>query len=106
MEAQSKPMSRLDSRPGGQEPDYDRSLANERTFIAWIGTALALLAAAVLLFQLGAGKQQRVLLSAAVVALAVCAGAIAVCAYRRWKSGEFAGARQQQAREAVGRKKT
>src|SRR6185312_1745313 len=31
----------------GEEPDYRFSLANERTFLAWIRTALALMAAAV-----------------------------------------------------------
>lgn len=31
----------------GQEPDYRFSFANERTFLAWIRTALALLAAGV-----------------------------------------------------------
>ena len=33
-------------RQEGQEPDYRFSLANERTFLAWIRTALALLAGA------------------------------------------------------------
>ncbi len=32
---------------GGQEPDPRFSLANERTFLAWIRTSLALLAGAV-----------------------------------------------------------
>lgn len=31
----------------GQDPDYRFSLANERTFLAWIRTSLALLAAAI-----------------------------------------------------------
>src|SRR3546814_12012733 len=31
----------------GEEPDYRFSLANERTFLAWIRTSLALLAAGV-----------------------------------------------------------
>ncbi|WP_122816149.1 YidH family protein [Nocardioides pantholopis] len=33
----------------GEEPDYSSSLANERTFLAWVRTALALLAAGVAL---------------------------------------------------------
>lgn len=33
-------------RQQGQEPDYRFTLANERTFLAWIRTTLALLAAA------------------------------------------------------------
>jgi putative membrane protein len=36
----------------GQEPDYRFSLANERTFLAWIRTALAILASGVALDQL------------------------------------------------------
>ena len=32
---------------GGEEPDYRFSFANERTFLAWIRTGLALLAAGV-----------------------------------------------------------
>ncbi|MCD1632629.1 DUF202 domain-containing protein [Martelella mediterranea] len=33
--------------PQGHEPDYRFTLANERTFLAWVRTALALLAGAV-----------------------------------------------------------
>lgn len=36
----------------GEEPDYRFTLANERTYLAWLRTALALLAAAVVLHQL------------------------------------------------------
>lgn len=36
----------------GKDPDYRFSLANERTFPAWIRTALAILAGALLLHQL------------------------------------------------------
>ncbi|MEU2778677.1 DUF202 domain-containing protein [Streptomyces sp. NPDC007162] len=35
----------------GEEPDYRFSLANERTFLAWIRTGLALLAGAVAVAQ-------------------------------------------------------
>lgn len=41
-------------RHQGQEPDYRFSLANERTFLAWMRTALALVAAAVLFHQFAA----------------------------------------------------
>ncbi|WP_163540613.1 YidH family protein, partial [Klebsiella pneumoniae] len=36
----------------GKTPDYRFSLANERTFLAWIRTALALLAGAIAIEQL------------------------------------------------------
>ncbi|MPZ84302.1 MAG: DUF202 domain-containing protein [Actinophytocola sp.] len=36
----------------GQEPDYRFTLANERTFLAWIRTSLALVAAGVAVHQL------------------------------------------------------
>ncbi|HET7314028.1 YidH family protein [Salinisphaera sp.] len=36
---------------GGHEPDYRFTLANERTFLAWIRTALAVLAGAVAVVQ-------------------------------------------------------
>lgn len=43
------PRSRLADRllGGGQEPDPRFTLANERTFLAWIRTAMALLAGAI-----------------------------------------------------------
>jgi len=37
----------------GENPDYRFSLANERTFLAWIRTTLALIATAVVLDQIG-----------------------------------------------------
>ena len=37
----------------GKDPDYRFSLANERTFLAWIRTALAFMAAAIGIDQLG-----------------------------------------------------
>lgn len=39
-------------RREGRDPDYRFSLANERTFLAWIRSALALLAGGVILEQL------------------------------------------------------
>ena len=41
-----------DPRSVGEEPDYRFTLANERTFLAWIRTALALIAGGVALVQL------------------------------------------------------
>lgn len=73
----------------GVEPDYRFSLANERTFLAWIRTALAIVAAAVLLHQLSpqAGSTAVHLIA---VALAVLGGGMAILAYLRWKANEIA----------------
>ncbi|RMI28205.1 YidH family protein [Nocardia stercoris] len=70
--------------------DYRFSLANERTFLAWIRTALGLLAGAVAVQTLAeqfstSGFRRAV--------AAVCAGlavAIAAYAHRQWKSVESA----------------
>ena len=45
-------MSNPEHDEGEFEPDYRFTLANERTFLAWVRTALALLAAAVAVVQL------------------------------------------------------
>jgi putative membrane protein len=73
----------------GEEPDYRFSLANERTLLAWLRTALALLAAGVALDQIeldmGPAVQQG--LSAALVLLGiVCAAA----SWWRWAAAERA----------------
>lgn len=51
----------------GEEPDPRFSLANERTFLAWIRTALALMAGGVALEALGLGLQPDLQLAASVV---------------------------------------
>jgi putative membrane protein len=73
-----------------QEPDYRFTLANERTFLAWIRTALALLAGAVAVVQFapefsipGGGKLLASLL--AIVSVACVAGAAL-----RWNASQRA----------------
>lgn len=51
----------------GNEPDARFSLANERTYLAWIRTALALLAAGVALEVLGPQLQPTLRLAASVL---------------------------------------
>ena len=74
----------------GQEPDYRFSLANERTFLAWIRTALALLAGGVVLEQFATRMEPRIAVVALAVVLAVLAALLSAGAYSRWKSNEIA----------------
>lgn len=73
-----------DPRSVGEEPDYRFTLANERTFLAWIRTALALaaggLGAISLLDQAGS--------DALGVGLLALAFVTAATAYRRWAANE------------------
>lgn len=74
----------------GKEPDYRFSLANERTFLAWIRTALAIAAGAVLIHQFGGALNPAWLHRSIPVALAALAAWLAAMAYRRWKAYEMA----------------
>jgi putative membrane protein len=74
----------------GAEPDYRFTLANERTFLAWIRTALGLLA-------LGIGVRQLVpefavtgARTGVAVALVTVAAAVAGLAYPRWRQVQVA----------------
>ncbi len=74
---------------GGEEPDYRFSLANERTLLAWLRTALALLAAGVALDQIDLDMADgvQVGLAAGLVLLGVVC---AVAAWWRWAGAERA----------------
>lgn len=67
----------------GQDPDPRFSLANERTFLAWVRTALALVAGAVALFSLRVPDHAAARL-VLVVALMVLGIATVVLAAVRW----------------------
>lgn len=73
----------------GDEPDYRFSLANERTFLAWIRTALALLAGAVALEVLDPEfpAVARRLLGGLLVASGTL---VAASAWLRWAAAERA----------------
>lgn len=74
----------------GEEPDYRFTLANERTFLAWVRTALALLAGGVAViklvpsFSLSGGRH---LLGIPLVLLSLM---LSLSAYRHWALGERA----------------
>jgi len=74
----------------GSNPDYRFTLANERTFLAWIRTALAIIAAAVLLHQMAPASSSNTFHLFVPVALVIFAGALVVSAYIRWRTYEMA----------------
>lgn len=73
----------------GEEPDPRFSLANERTFLAWVRTALAVLAGAVALHSLGV-PSSTFLRTTVVVVLILFAGAMSALSYLRWARVERA----------------
>ena len=86
-DAGSRPTRRADE---GHEPDYRYSLANERTFLAWIRTALSLVAGAVAVVQLLPPSPTRDVRWLIGAVLAATAAATAVLAYVRWAATERA----------------
>jgi len=73
----------------GEEPDPRFSFANERTFLAWVRTALALLAGGVALnaLPLAISSRARVVLSVLFIVLAIVAAA---AGWLRWARSERA----------------
>jgi putative membrane protein len=74
----------------GVDPDYRFTLANERTFLAWIRTSLALLAAAVALVQLVPPFELPGARTALGLIVAGDGLLISLLAYRRWSGNERA----------------
>jgi putative membrane protein len=68
-----------------QEPDYRFTLANERTFLAWIRTALALIAGGVAVVQFVPAFGIPGVRLALSVALTAGGGVLAALAVRRWQ---------------------
>jgi putative membrane protein len=76
-----EPSEPIEDRRRG--PDYRFSLANERTFLAWIRTALAFLAGALAVSAIDTDLDRDVVVVLRSVCL-VTAAAIAAYSYRRW----------------------
>ncbi|SOY77690.1 conserved membrane hypothetical protein [Cupriavidus taiwanensis] len=74
----------------GANPDYRFSLANERTFLAWIRTALALSAGGLVLQQFAANFGAPRAMNYLAFAFGAGAPMICVFAYAHWKSCEIA----------------
>lgn len=74
----------------GEAPDYRFSLANERTFLAWIRTALGFLAAGVGLDQLAPDFATPLVRETLSLLLCLFAGALALYGYLRWLANEKA----------------
>ncbi len=74
----------------GEAPDYRFSLANERTFLAWIRTALGFLAAGLGLNQLAPDIANPVIRDLLALSLCLLAGGLAIFSYLRWLCNEKA----------------
>jgi putative membrane protein len=74
----------------GKSPDYRFTLANERTFLAWIRTALAFMAAAIGIDQLAPDLAPGLFRSGLVIALGLTAAGLSCYAWRRWSDNERA----------------
>lgn len=75
-------------REVGESPDYRFTLANERTFLAWVRTSLALMASGVAVVQFVPGLDAvRHALGFVLVALG---GVVAAVAYNHWERNERA----------------
>ncbi len=74
----------------GTDPDYRFTFANERTFLAWVRTGLALLAGAVALASLVHDFGPASLRIAITVLLLILSLIITVGAYGRWDRAERA----------------
>jgi putative membrane protein len=74
----------------GVNPDYRFSLANERTFLAWSRTALAVLAGGILLQQFATRLEPRAVIAGLSIGSATLAAVLGGAAYWRWKHNEIA----------------
>ena len=74
----------------GKQPDYRFSLANERTFLAWIRTGLALDAGGLAVYQLLPDLTVPLAREVVSVVLVLLGTLVAASAFRRWSRNEDA----------------
>lgn len=87
---------------GNGPPDYRFTLANERTFLAWIRTSLALLAGGIALHQIVRPFGVRGVRTGLAVTAVVLSLVIAVSSYVRWTQVERAMRRGEPLPRALG----
>ena len=79
----------------GTEPDYRFTLANERTFLAWMRTSLALLAGGIALEEVAGEFSTAGTRTALAVTAVVFSLALAVSAFVRWRQVQRAMRRDE-----------
>jgi putative membrane protein len=82
-------MARTPLRDVGDDPDPRFTFANERTFLAWNRTSLALIGGGLAAGQLLDFRTRSVQLLVSLVPI-VLGGMLAVASYRRWEANERA----------------
>lgn len=82
-----RPRRSSDPRTVGEQPDYRFTLANERTFLAWIRTALALAAGGLGAISIIENFYGKELLGLTLLGLSLLTSSTA---YRRWAANERA----------------
>ncbi|SEQ87125.1 putative membrane protein [Lentzea xinjiangensis] len=80
----------MTAEPPDQEPDYRFTLANERTFLAWIRTALGLLAAGVAVRQFVPPFAVAGATTVLALACILLAALIAATSFPRWRRAQQA----------------
>ncbi|MDX2357545.1 YidH family protein [Dietzia sp. PP-33] len=68
----------------GEEPDPRFTLANERTFLAWIRTSLGLMAGAVAMEAFAGDEIPEIVRTPLACLLLVLAALLAIVSFRRW----------------------
>ncbi|WP_407652535.1 YidH family protein [Amycolatopsis cynarae] len=74
----------------GEDPDYRFTLANERTFLAWLRTGLALVGGAIVLAQLVPPFTIAGLRTGLAALLALSGTLLSAFSYRRWARVQWA----------------
>lgn len=92
-------MERDDKRPAwrleGEDPDYRFSLANERTFLAWVRTALALIAGSLAVVAFLPAFDEPWVRRVLAVVVATAAIALSLASYVHWRNNEVAMRRRE-----------